>query len=39
MDFFGGGRNARKTISEKFTIQIINKQILSIYEKFHYQEK
>ena len=33
------GRNARKTISEKFTVQIINKKILSIYEEFHYLEK
>ena len=30
------GKNARKTISEKFTVEIINKKILSIYEEFHY---
>ena len=33
------GRNARKTISEKFTIKIINKKILGIYEEFHNPEK
>ena len=33
------GKNARKTILEKFNLQLINRKILSIYEEFNFKKK